>query len=112
MLGAYWESGDPEKMAMFKLQEVRLDLDSLVAMFYMLADGGEGRQKIREGWAKGTKEGFEKRKDEIAARLESVLSELGLAVPRTYEEAKVLRGSIVSFENLQKLAEVYKKKSR
>jgi len=113
MLGAYWESGDPEKMAMFKLQEASANLSLLALSLDTLAHWNERRQE--EGYIerakvfiKGWKKGWEEARDKMIAELQPVLSELGLAIPQTAEDARVLKNNIVSFENLQKLAEKYK----
>lgn len=83
LLGRYWESGDPEKMAMFQLREVQVRLNDLV-------------------WREKHQDLVERDK----AALEPRLLELGLAFPQTKEETAVLRNNdVVTLENLQKLAE-------
>ena len=113
MRGAYLESGDPEKMAMFRLQEAKINLGSLAMSLDTLANWDE-RQKEKElieraaVFVKGWKKGWEKGKTERIRELEPVLTELGLTMPQTAEEARALKNQIVSLENLQKLAGKYK----
>ena len=57
---------------------------------------------------KGWKKGLEKSKTKRVAELEPILSELGLTMPQTAEEARELKKQIVSLENLQTLAGKYK----
>lgn len=113
MRGAYLESGDPEKMAMFRLQEAKLNLGALAMSLDTLTDWDE-RQKDKglleraADLVKGFKKVQEKFKTECIAKLEPILSELGLTIPQTAEEARTLKSQIVSLENLQKLATKYK----
>jgi hypothetical protein len=113
MRGAYLESGDPEKMAMYRLQEAKINLGSLAMSLDTLANWDE-RQKEKgvleraAVFAKGWKKGWEKGRSERVAELEPILSELGLPAPQTAEEARALKSQIVSSENLQKLAAKYK----
>lgn len=113
MRGAYLESGDPEKMAMFRLQEVKINLGSLAMSLDTLTNWDE-RQKEKgvlgraAVFVKGWKKRWEKGRSKRIAELEPTLSELGLTMPQTAEEARTLKRQIVSSENLQKLATRYK----
>lgn len=113
MRGAYWESDDPEKMAMFTLVGVRNDLEILAISLKTLAKWDETQKRksyIEQAMvvAKGWKKRWERDKDERIAKLQPILSELGLSVPQTAEDAKALKAGIISFKNSQKLAEKYK----
>ena len=117
MRGAYWESGDPEKMAMFKLQEARVNLGLLAMSLDTLANWDE-RQKEKgyleraKIFVKEQKKGWKESRDKHIKELEPILSELGLAIPQTAEEARALKISVISLENLQKLVKKYKTKSQ
>ena len=117
MRGAYWESGDPEKMAMFELQNTKINLGGLAMVFTTLV-GWDERQKEKGyversiDWVKDQKKGWENHKDRYIAQLSATLQELGLVMPQTAEEARALKGSIISSANLQKLAEKHKVKAR
>jgi len=113
--GAYWESGDPEKMAMFVLQEAKLNLDGLAGILRILErqDEGQGKTSIMDQAKDQTekwKEETEEAKNKLVVSLSPVLSEIGIAVPQTRNEATALRGKIISLENLKKLEEKYKTK--
>ena len=111
MLGAYLESGDPEKMAMYKLQELKIELSKLESSLMTLARWDKKREDPNySDRAEGNIKAFEKVRDGDIARLELMLSELGLelSIPQTVEEARALKGNVVNFENLQKIANKYK----
>ena len=49
MRGAYLESGDPEKMAMFRLQEAKINLGTLAISLDTLSNWDE-KQKKKGYW--------------------------------------------------------------
>lgn len=109
--GAYWESGDPEKMAMFVLQEAKLNLGGLVGILRILEKWDEKQSKTgglnqAENWKEETNEN----RNKLVERLSPVLSELGIAVPQTMNEARALLDKIISLENFKILEEKYKTK--
>ena len=114
MRGAYWESGDQEKMAMFELQTAKFLLGKLATSLEILANW-DAQQKEKSflerarASVKGWKEGWEKIIDKSTAELGPVLSALGISVPRTAEETRTLKMNIMSSENLQKLAPLINK---
>lgn len=114
MRGAYLESDNPEKIAMFKLREAKDALDSL-AMVLNTLEKWDGRQKKLEEMGQSLdgreekKKKWEEARDERITKLNPILSELGLAIPQTAEEAKTLDKNIVNSGNWQKLVEKYKK---
>lgn len=111
MLGAYLESGDPEKMAMYKLQELKIELEKLRSSLMTLARYDKKREDPQySDRDEVVRRDFEKIRDKDTERIASILSELGLelSIPQTIEEARALEGSVVSFENLQKIANKYK----
>jgi hypothetical protein len=114
MEGAYWESGDPEKMAIFKLQEAKINLVNLSLILEKL-EKWDGQQKEKGfldravAFAKKWKKGWEDGRDKNISELQTLFPELGLTVPRTAEEARTLKLKINNFENFKKLTEKYKK---
>ncbi len=111
MLGAYLESGDPEKMAMYKLQELKIELSKLESSLMTLVRWDKKREDPNySDRAEVTIKEYEKVRDRDIAKLELMLSELGLelSIPQTVEEARALKGNVVNFENLQKIANKYK----
>lgn len=117
MRGAYLESGDPKKMAMFNLLEAKTLLGSLAMSLDTLETWDEDQKKKgimerAEGFVKGWKKGWEDGKNENTAKLEPILRELGLEMPQTSEAARDLKSNIVNSENMQKLSEKYQAESR
>lgn len=116
--GGYWDSGDPEKMAVFKLEEIKSKINLLIVPLYILETWDEHKQKESyleqaKNFVIGAKKNFwEKKKEDRIAELQPILSEIGVSVPQTVEEVKDLRNSIISFENFRKLIEKYKAESR
>jgi hypothetical protein len=113
MRGAWWESDDPEKKAMFVLWNMKMQLNLLALCLEMLEHWEESqkrksmREKIKasiNGWVKG--------RGEYLDLLKPVLLNLGLPVPQTAEEAKELERSIVNFENFLKITNDYKNAMR
>ena len=103
-------SKDPEKMAVSKLVQATKDLEMLVISLNTLANWDE-QQKEKgyldraKAFVKGQEGEWEEERVKRTAKLESTLSELGLAIPQTAEEARTLNDHILSLENMQKLAE-------
>lgn len=100
MRGANWESGDPEKMAMFRLQEAKLRLEALVAKFYVL----ESLEKSKKDRISAIESLIEK----DIARLKPVLKVMVLSMPENLEEAEALRKELITFNNWRALADLFK----
>ncbi|MEK7664605.1 MAG: hypothetical protein AAB361_00510 [Patescibacteria group bacterium] len=85
---AYKRSGDIEKIAMFDLQSVQADTGGLAAVFQ-----ADQKELVKRATAK----------------IEIILSKIGIDIPQNLKEAEELTKKIITFENWQKIINCLKK---
>lgn len=102
-LGAiYWDSGNPGKMAMFKLRQIESELGGVVSALDKL---GKHMEKMEKGekWEMW----LERNQNELRHYEEKIFNLLGIPFPETVEEAETVKNTIINFENFKKLERMY-----
>ena len=122
LVGTYWQSGEPGKMAMFKLLQARTELDGLGGALSALKATNEEKAKtgilgkvgeaLRGVISRNQGKVWEGAKRERETRLKPVLLVLGLNMPQTDKEAWELKKSITSPENHKRLKTAFETSSQ
>jgi hypothetical protein len=112
MRGAFLDSGDPEKMAIFRLHEAKLNLDGLTGDMRILENWEENKkdksymERVR-AFVGGWKKEWEGARKEHIARLKPTLKIMAQPLPKNLEEARDLREKIMTFNNWQAIVDLY-----
>lgn len=113
--GAFLESGDPEKMAIFRMREAKQNLDHYAATMRVL-DNWDERKKDETLWERtkahvgGWKKEWQQKQDETYKKLKPAMLRMGETTPVDLIEARERRENLMSFEHWQNLVDWYKEK--